>query len=269
MSQLRPITVLLATFMVVSIAVKPTHFGLASQPPTDADDIADVPSQEIRIGGDERQRYFLIGPMKDSKAPDAGRGLIIVMPGGDGSADFHPFVKRIFKHALPEGYLTAQPVAVKWTAEQKIVWPTETNKVDEMRFSTEKFVEAIIADVAAKHKLDRKRIYTLAWSSSGPAAYAISLSSKKVVGSFIAMSVFNPKTLPPLEAATGHAYFLYHSPDDRVCPYRMAKEAEKMLREKGAKVQLTDYSGGHGWRGGLYEQIRGGIDWLEKNTNRP
>jgi predicted esterase len=47
----------------------------------------------------------------------------------------------------------------------------------------------------------------------------------------------------------------------------MAKDAEKTLQEKGAKVQLTDYAGGHGWRGGLYEQIRGGINWLEKITS--
>ena len=65
MSRLRSITALLATVMVVSIAASPTHWGLASQPPKEADDVADVPSQEIKIGGDERQRDFLIGPMKD------------------------------------------------------------------------------------------------------------------------------------------------------------------------------------------------------------
>jgi predicted esterase len=265
MIQSRSLETLFAGALVIGMAAN-CLLGQAAQPPKDADDVADVPSQDIKIGGDEKQRYFLIGPTKDSKAPDGGRGLVIIMPGGDGSADFHPFVKRIVKHALPEGYLAAQPVAVKWQANPKIVWPTETNKVAEMKFSTETFVEAVIADVAVKHKLDPKRIFTLSWSSSGPAAYAISLSSKKVVGSFIAMSVFDPKTLPPLDAAKGHAYFLYHSPDDRVCPYRMAKEAEKTLKERGAKVQLTDYAGGHGWRGGLYEQIRGGIDWLEKNA---
>ena len=152
-------------------------------------------------------------------------------------------MKRIFKHALPEGYFAAQPVAVKWKADQKIVWPTETNKVDEMKLSTEKFVEAVIADVAAKHKLDPQRIFALSWSSSGPAAYAISLSSKKVVGSFIAMSVFNPKSLPPLDAVKGHAYFLYHSPDDRVCPYRMAKDAEKTLQEKGRESAVDGLCG--------------------------
>lgn len=79
------------------------------------------------------------------------------------------------------------------------------------------------------------------------------------------MSVFKPDLLPPLEKAKGHAYFLYHSPDDRVCPFRMAEQAEKDLKKNGAVVKLMTYQGGHGWRGDLYDNIRDGIEWLEKN----
>lgn len=236
---------------------------LAGQAPP-ADDVADVPSQDIKIGGDEKKRYLLIGDVANPAAPDSDRGLVIIVPGGDGSADFHPFVKRIFKNSLAKGFVVAQPVAVKWTPDQKIVWPTETNKVEKMQFSTEQFIEAVIADVSSKCKIDPMRVYTLSWSSSGPAAYAISLTNKKVAGSFIAMSVFNPKFLPPLDGAKGHRYFLYHSPDDRVCPIRMAKDAEKSLSAKDATVKFQEYAGGHGWRGGLYDDIRGGIRWLER-----
>src|SRR5262249_31103309 len=94
---------------------------------------------------------------------------------------------------------------------------------------------------------------------------AASLTSKKITGSFIAMSVFKPDLLPPLEKAQGHAYFLYHSPDDRVCPYRMAEQAARDLEKGGATVKLTTYEGGHGWRGNLYDDIRAGGEWLEKN----
>src|SRR5687767_162906 len=108
-----------------------------------ADDVADVPSQDLRAGGDEHKRYFLIGPRPGAEAPAAGHGLVVVLPGGPGSADFHPFVKRIFKYALPEGYLAAQPVAVKWADDQAIVWPTEGTRahVPGMKFTTEEFVE--------------------------------------------------------------------------------------------------------------------------------
>jgi predicted esterase len=234
----------------------------------DDDDVKDVPSQDLKVGKDENKRYFLIGPAKDAKAPAAGYGLVVLMPGGDGSADFHPFVKRIYKNAIPGGYLVAQPVAVKWNADQEIVWPTAKakNDIDGLKFTTEEFVDAVIGDVTAKHKLNPDRVFTLSWSSSGPAAYPISLTNPKVRGSFIAMSVFKPDRLPKLDTAKGHAYYLYHSPDDRVCPYRMAEQAVKDLEKVGAKVKLADYDGGHGWRGPLYDDIATGIKWLESNA---
>jgi predicted esterase len=79
------------------------------------------------------------------------------------------------------------------------------------------------------------------------------------------MSVFNPEFLPPLKGAKGHAYYLYHSEEDGVCPYRMAEEAKNSLTENGAKVRLETYEGGHGWRGDFYDDIRKGVEWLEKN----
>jgi predicted esterase len=232
-------------------------------------DVADVPSQDLRAAGDADKRYFLIGPPKNTKPPAEGYGLVVILPGGDGSADFNPFVRRIYKNALSERYLAAQPVAVKWTPDQQIVWPSRTNPVTGMKFGSEEFIDAVIGDVAKKYKLDRARVFTLSWSSSGPAAYATSLRDKPgVTGSLVAMSVFNPRFLPPLKAAKGHAYYLYHSPEDRVCPYRMAEQAKTSLAENGAKVHLATYDGGHGWRGDVYTDIRCGVEWLERNGSK-
>jgi predicted esterase len=229
------------------------------------DDVADIKSQELRAGGDDNKRYFLIGPGADDAAARPPKGLILVLPGGDGSADFQPFVKRIYKNAVPEGYLVAQLVAPKWTETQKIVWPTEKSRAEGMKFTTEEFAEAVIKDVAGQHKIDPRRVFTLTWSSSGPAAYAISLTSKQVTGSLVAMSVFKPDQLPDLAAAKGHRYYLYHSPDDRVCPYRMAEQAAKSLEQNGATVMLTTYEGGHGWRGNVFRDIEAGIKWLAEH----
>jgi predicted esterase len=237
----------------------------------DDDDVKDVPSQDLKIGKDENKRYFLIGPAKDAKPPAKGFGLVVIMPGGPGTADFHPFVKRIYKNAIPDGYVAAQPVAVKWNAKQGIVWPTAFDKknVEGLKFTTEEFVDAVIDDVASKHKLNPDRVFTLTWSSSGPAAYAISLTNPKVRGSFVAMSVYKPDQLPKIDGAKGHAYYVYHSPNDRVCPYQMAEQAEKELTKAGAKVKLVDYAGGHGWRGPLYDNIATGIKWLEESATPP
>jgi predicted esterase len=168
--------------------------------------------------------------------------------------------------AVAQAKATAAGVgAVKWTEDQEIVWPTDKNRAEGMKFSTEEFVDAVIKDVTGKYKLDPERVFTLTWSSSGPAAYAASLRNKTITGSFIAMSVFKPDLLPPLEKAKGHAYFLYHSPDDRVCPFRMAEQAAEELKKGGATVKLVTYEGGHGWRGDVYGNIREGVEWLEKN----
>jgi predicted esterase len=160
-------------------------------------------------------------------------------------------------------------VAFNWTPQQQIVWPTRTNRVDGQQFSTEDFVEAVIRDVAEKHPVDKNSVFTLSWSSSGPAAYAISLAENTPVrGSYIAMSVFKPDTLPRISGARGHAYFLDHSPADQVCPFRMAQAAEKALKENGASVVLNTYDGGHGWHGEIYARVTNGIRWLESQAEK-
>jgi predicted esterase len=229
----------------------------------------DPKAADLRAGGDKNKRYFLFGPEKGAKVPAAGYGLLVVLPGGEGGADFRPFVGDIFKKALPKGYLVAQPVAVKWTDGQEITWPTKKDPAEKMKFSTEEFVEAVIKDVGKKHRLDPKRVFTLSWSSGGPAAYAVSLSGKTAVkGSLVAMSVFLPKKLPDLKNARGHAYYLLHSPEDDVCRVFFARWARNALGQNKARVTLATYDGGHGWHGDYFGNIRKGIRWLEKNSGR-
>ena len=47
----------------------------------------------------------------------------------------------------------------------------------------------------------------------------------------------------------------------------MAVSARDELREHGAVVKFTEYSGGHGWRGNVFGNIRKGVEWLEANAN--
>jgi predicted esterase len=234
----------------------------------DDEDVADVPSKDLRAGKDENKRYFLIGPARGAKAPKNGFGLLLVMPGGDGAADHHTFVKRVWKKALPEGYLVAQLVAVLWDPKVDITWPTARDKVPGKKFSTEKFIADVLDEVSKKYSVDPRRVYTLSWSSGGPAAYAVALANPKVKGSLIAMSVYRSKELPPLKKAKGHAFYLYHSPEDRVCPMWMARMAVRDLTKEGAKVELASYKGGHGWKATVYEDINKGVKWLEKQTGR-
>jgi predicted esterase len=171
---------------------------------------------------------------------------------------------------LPSGYLVAELVAVSRTPDQssRIVWPTAADKIPQAGFSTEDFIDAVITDVTRAKNVDRRFIFALGWSSGGPPLYAISLrKNTPVTGSFVAMSVFHPGGLPPLSNAKGRAYYIYHSKEDRTCPYRMADTAAAELLENGAKAKLITYPGGHGWRGPVYDDIRAGIEWLEKSQS--
>jgi predicted esterase len=254
----------LLLFVFLAIPVLQDKPQSKPEAPKEDEDIADVPSQDLRCGKNEKQRYFRIGPRKDVKPPKEGFGLLVVLPGGGGTADFLGFVKRIAKHAAGDKYLVVQPVAVMWVKSQETVWPTKMNSVPSMQFSTEEFVEAVIAETSKQQKIDPKKIFTLSWSSSGPAAYAISLREKTPVrGSFIAMSVFVPTLLPPLGAAKAKPYYLLHSPSDEVCKFSFAEDAKKQLEKAGASVELVKYEGGHGWHGPVYPMIRKGLDWLE------
>lgn len=211
--------------------------------------------------------YFLIGSTEKLKTPTDGYKLLIVLPGGAGSADFQPFIMNIYKNALDQDYLVIQLVAPKWTKNQRIIWPTAKNKVAAQKLSVEEFLNRAVEDVGKRTRIDKRHVYTLSWSSGGPAAYAASLrKDTPVTGSFVAMSVFKPNELPNLKLAKGQSYYIFHSQQDQVCPFRMAVAARDTLRESGANVEFVEYDGGHGWYGDVFGNLRKGIEWLESQA---
>jgi predicted esterase len=249
-----------------------TFLLLLTGPTAAARDDGPAP-EDVRIGGDELKRYLLHGGSKDEKAPASGWKVLVVMPGGSGNADFAPFVGRIRENALGKDWLVVQLVAPVWTAEQAKanVWPTKLNPWPKMEFGCEELFDAAVEDVGKGRKLDPKYLFTLAWSSSGTLAYTLGLrESTPVTGTFVAMSVYKPTTLPNLKGAKGRSFYILHSPEDFI-PIKMAEEARDELTKKGAKVEYATYEGGHGWKGDVYGMIRKGIDTLEKEakTSRP
>jgi predicted esterase len=228
-----------------------------------ADEAAPTPIK-VAVGKGEGE-YLLVPPAEASGTPT---GLLIVLPGGDGSADFHPFVRSIHRESLGGRLAVAQLIAPKFTPEQQITWPTHENPVAEMTFTTEDLAGKVIEDIAAKLKIDRERVYLLGWSSGGPACYATILQKESpAAGAFVAMSVFQPKNLPELNNAAKRRFYILHSPEDQVCPYRMAVDAGDRLQEAGAEVELAEYAGGHGWQGDLFGTIRRGVEWLVRAKN--
>jgi predicted esterase len=226
--------------------------------------------QEQQVGTNTEQKYFLI-ERKDAEAAGKARGLLLMLPGGPGSRDFLPFCANVLTlYGIPADFVVAELIAPQWSKdENRVVWPSKAFPDPRAKFTTEEFLAAVIKDVGGRRKIDERYVFTLGWSSSGHVLYSASVSSDKVRGSIIAMSRFLPGRLGDLERARGKSYFLYHSPDDQICPFSEAQLAERTLKAHGANVKLGSYPGGHGWAPNTYycDRIKEGTEWLKEVNN--
>lgn len=228
------------------------------------------PGREVRVDGDAQQRYLLHGPRSDTPPKDGYR-VLLVLPGGDGSADFAWFVHALATRALDERYLVAELIAPVFNARQarRRVWPTRINPWPGMTFSTEQFIDAVVEDLAQRYPIDRRYVFALGWSSSGPAVYCAQMREKTpLTGVIISSAKFREDWVPPLELARGRRFYILHSPDDWI-PIETARKARGLLRARGARVKLRRYRGGHGWHGDAAAQVRSAVRWLEKRIDGP
>lgn len=205
--------------------------------------------------------YFTI----PAKAPVAGKKgpLLVVLPGGDGSRDFLPFVENGILGSAPEDCTGVLVTSVKWRDDQKVVWPTAQTKVQDQQWTTEAFVAAVVKAVQQEAAIDQKRIAVLAWSSSGPAVYPMLLDPKgPFARGYVAMSVWPAFEKKGTTAAKGRRFVLDQSPDDQVTTFSHAREAYTALTAAGATVQMSTYRGGHGWQDDPLARLRANLAWL-------
>jgi predicted esterase len=227
-------------------------------------------SQSLAAGGDPMMRYELIGPRGvaapsgPSAAPEGGWKLLLVLAGGDGSAEFKPFVTSICEEAAPEGFIVAQLIAPSWGSGQfdTVVWPTAKLRWEGARFTTEEFIGAVVRDVSARYQVNARQVYALGWSSGGPPVYAaLCAEGSPLAGAMVAMSVFKPESMPVLKGAAGKRVYVLHSATDFI-QMRFPEAARDQLAAAGATTKLETYEGGHGWHGDVHGNIRRGIEWL-------
>ncbi|MFN0241748.1 MAG: alpha/beta hydrolase [Planctomycetota bacterium] len=225
--------------------------------------------EDVTIGSDVHKRYLLHGPRDGETAPATGWKVLVVIPGGNGSAEFAPFVGRIRERALGNDWIVVQMIAPVWNDEQakSVVWPTKLSPWPKMKFSCEELFAAVFDDVRKHQTLDPKHLVTLSWSSGGMLGYTLGAQAKTpVTGTFVAMSVFKPDGLPNLKQAKNRRFYILHSPDDFI-PVQMAETARAELAKRDAIVELASYDGGHGWRGDAFARIQTGIDWLTSDAS--
>ena len=226
-----------------------------------------VTTEDCTVGGDPMKRYFVIRHRQPPAELPKEYGLLVVLPGGPGNADFLPFCANIIAGAgTPKDFIVAELVAPVWgkVDDSTIIWPGKAFPGKEARFTSEDFLDAVIGDVSAHDRIHDGWVFTLGWSSSGHVLYSSSFENPKVHGSFIAMSRFQAAWFEHPASAKGKRYYFWHSPDDAVCPYAEAGAAASFLAKLGASTVFKSYRGGHGWVPNTFyaDRIREAIEWF-------
>ena len=256
---------ILSIVAVVAISVAAQQSKPALPKPDETD--PKNPVWDLRAKKNAEARFFQIGPAMEDREPKDGYRLLLVLPGGDGGPDFMPWCRNIRANVLGGDWIVAELVAPTWKTPAN-TWPTKLSPVPKMEFTTEEFAADVVADVAKRHKIDKRYVFALGWSSSGHVVYNLSLAEKPIItGAYVAMAVFHPREMPPLKAAKGRSWFLDHSPEDEACPFKDAEAARDALKAAGANVELVTYKGGHGWQDDPFGRLRKGIKFLEDHAS--
>lgn len=226
-----------------------------------------VAVEDRTAGRDLLQRYFLIRHRLSPGETPKEYGLLLVLPGGGGGADFLPFCANVITAlGTPKDFLVAELVAPVWGKrdDSTVVWPGKAFPQPAARFSSEDFVAAVIDDVSTRNRIHDGWVFTLGWSSSGHVLYSSSFENPKIRASFVAMSRFQPAWFTHPENAKGKRYYFWHSPDDTVCPSAEADFAASYLTKLGASTVLKTYKGGHGWQPYTFyaDRIKEALEWF-------
>jgi predicted esterase len=220
-----------------------------------------------KVDNDDGKRWILHTPLGTSP-PERGWGLLVVMPGDDGSEGFAPFVHDTIQHAAGPEYVVVQMIAPPLPAgaepERAVVWPREQLKDPRVDFTMESVVNAAVDVVLTERVIDPQRVWMMGWASGGPPSYTMALEKGGMFrGAIVAMSAFPKEEYGSLEGAKRKSFYLLHSPTDPI-PISQPESAKSTLGAAGARVKLETYEGGHGWHGDVAAQIREAVRWLEE-----
>ncbi len=217
------------------------------------------------------QSLYYVIPARSAAKEGVGRGLLVVLPGGDGSTEFLAWVETIATQT-PEDFITVLVTAPKWDAKQaqEVVWPLAATGIASAKYTTETYVNAVVDAVAKQDTIDPARMVLLTWSSSGPVAWAMALQEKALFARYyVAMSIFPRASKDQLRQARGKRFFLDQSPDDQTTRFAHAEAALKAISSAGAATRLVTYAGGHGFVDEPLPRLREGLRWLLSNEPAP
>jgi predicted esterase len=222
---------------------------------------AQDPPRERTIAALPKSCWFLLPPRTPPK-PSTKLGLLVVLPGGNATKEFLPFVQNGLFAQAPDDFAGVMLAAVKWREDQHTIWPTAVGDTTGALYTTEQYVRAVLAEVDKEHPIDPARRVVVAWSSSGPAIHPLmAAKDSPFQRAYIAMAVW-PQHLEDLAAVEGRRYVLDQSPDDQVTIFQHVRDAHAALSRAGAQVRVSVYTGEHGWGEQPLPRFAKNLGWL-------
>src|SRR5689334_13983505 len=103
---------------LVSVAVAAVLFAGATAPAQTSRAV------EHTLAALPQSLWFVVPPREPPKA-GVKAGLVVVLPGGDGSREFLPWIENVLLAQAPADCIGVVVTAVKWHAGQTTIWPIE------------------------------------------------------------------------------------------------------------------------------------------------
>lgn len=152
-----------------------------------------LPLAEVKVAGVDRQ-YRIYAP---TNPPTGLMSVLLLLHGGDATADWlFPQQRDLEALAEAEGILIVHPVA-KHVAPNEGAWQLNADRESDQDI---RFIQAVIDDIAASHRVDISRVYALGYSLGSMFTYELVCHLSEhvaAVASFAGTMPVYPKACAP------------------------------------------------------------------------
>ncbi len=151
-----------------------------------------LPINEIAVNGVERE-YHIFVPTNEADGPQK---LLVLLQGGDAGSWRFPQQFMWEELAEKEGMIIAVPVG-KLVPPNEGAWQLNT---DAQSMQDIDYIEAMIADISSKHKVDASKVYAVGYSLGSMFSYelACQMSARfAAIASFAGTMPVSPKSCEP------------------------------------------------------------------------
>lgn len=197
----------------------------------------EFPAESLKVNGTERKFRLVVPKSVDRSRPAP---VVIAFHGiGIDSKDLMPIYSRLNETAAKHQFLLVYPGA------EDRVWGIAPEKVrDDLAF-----VDAILAEISDRYRVDARRIFAVGMSNGGYFAHIVGRERSKVIAAVASHSgALGLETLAGIHSERKFPVLIIHGENDRIFPIEIARENRDKYQRGGYPVTLVEAPDtGHLW----------------------